>query len=120
MKVRISLAALILAAAFLTSCAPQWQKPGATSADFEAAQSACEKQALTRYPVLLRQVLVREGFSIPLSTRCSGFGATTRCATTGGQYEPPSYMPVDDNAEKRAQGLRDCLLEKGWRPAGGG
>jgi hypothetical protein len=38
------------------------------------------------------------------------------CFTTGGQYMPPVYMPVDQNQAGRNSGVRSCLFAAGWQP----
>ena len=106
----------VLALTLFPACAERWQKPGATDADFQTMKSTCEARASTRFPFILGQIQTEEGHSNPMVTKCSGSGASTRCSTSGGQYMPPRYLPVDDNKEARDQATRKCLLENDWRP----
>jgi hypothetical protein len=106
----------ILSQTLLVGCAERWQKPGATDADFQDMKSTCGAQALARFPVVLRQMQAEEGHANPVVTKCSGSGASIRCTTSGGQYVPPRYLPVDDNKETRDRATRKCLIENGWRP----
>ncbi|MFA4994197.1 MAG: hypothetical protein WC521_02710 [Bdellovibrionales bacterium] len=111
------LATCVLAFLFLSGCAEKWQKPGATEQDFEKMKLSCDNQALKRFPILLRQIQIEGERMTPFSTRCTGSGPTLSCSTSGGQYVPPTYAPMDDNRAAREAATRRCYIENGWHPA---
>jgi hypothetical protein len=105
------------AAAALAACTQYWAKPGGTPAEFEATQAACQNQAYAQFPPAMQQVMVNPGYVTPLQTICNGAGYASNCYTTGGQYIPPSFMLVDQNAGGRSSAVRSCLFAAGWQPA---
>lgn len=108
---------LVAALSFtLSGCAEKWEKPGATEMEFDAVRSVCTSQANLRFPPMMRQVQISNGYMTPEVTNCSGNDHFTNCRTTGGQYVPPSTMAVDDNEAGRNQDVRACLFENGWQP----
>lgn len=111
---------ILLAACLVSvSCAPRWQKPGSTDADFEVEKTICEKNALERFPKLLRQEQISAEDTTPPSIYCSASGGSSvRCVTTGSRYVPPMFRVVDDNESARTQDYTNCLLERGWKPTG--
>jgi hypothetical protein len=106
------LGATLIAAA----CTQYWAKPGGTGTEFEATKSACEVQAYSQFPPVMQQVMLTSGYTTPIQTSCSGTGYAVNCLTTGGQYMPPVYMPVDQNQAGRNSAARSCLFAAGWRP----
>jgi hypothetical protein len=111
------LAAVFLALGLLTACAEKWEKPGGTQQEFDAMQAACISRASSRFPPLMREVQIRNGYTTPITTNCSALGNSVNCYTTGGQYVPPLVIPVDDNDNARSQDVRSCFFENGWHPA---
>ncbi len=86
-----------------------------TDSDFQRIQAVCDDKALTHFPPIIRQIQVEGARMNPIVTSCTGAGAAMRCGTSGGQYEPPKFAPVDDNQAARAQDVRNCLFDNGWR-----
>jgi hypothetical protein len=54
-------------------------------------------------------------YTTPMQTVCSGSGYYVTCSTVGGNYVPPVYAPVDQNAGSRNGALDSCILARGWR-----
>lgn len=117
MKRHGPLACIVLLSSLAASgCAERWHNIAGAD-DFASAEKACQQRAAEKYPPIVRQIQVEPARTTPLVTSCSGVGASLRCGMSGGQYVPPRFMPVDDNALMREQEARACLREKGWRPA---
>ena len=110
------LAVIASALVTLTGCAERWEKPGATEYEFNAMKAACSSRAAARFPPMMRQVQLTNGYTTPITTNCSGYGYSVTCNTTGGQYVPPVIISVDDNNGVRSQDTRSCFFENGWRP----
>ena len=108
----IALAATLASA----SCTQYWAKPGGTKAEFEATESGCESQSYMQFPPMMQQMMISAGYTTPIQTSCSGTGYVVNCFTTGGQYIPPAYMPVDQNRSARDSAVRSCLFSAGWQP----
>lgn len=108
--------AIVLALLSLAAC-ERWVKPGATEADFEAAEARCRAQAYMMAPPAMRQVQASPGGMTPRQTRCTGSGDNRTCTTTGGDYRPPTYRSEDQNSGARRDFVRACLFDDGWRPA---
>lgn len=120
MKISGPLACVVLLSSLaVAGCADRWHKIGGSAGDddFAAAEKTCQSRAAEKYPPILRQIQVEPARTVPLVTSCSGVGTSLRCGMSGGQYVPPKFMPVDDNALMREQETHACLREKGWRPA---
>ncbi len=100
----------------LTGCAEQWHKPGASEADFEAMKAECNSQSAAKFPPLIRQVPVTNGYVTPATTSCSDTGHSVDCYTLGGQYVPPALIAIDDNENARNQNIRACFFKNGWLP----
>jgi hypothetical protein len=106
----------VLAALTLAGCAEHWAKPGATAADFEAAETRCRAQSYAMLPPVMERVMVSPATRTPRRTRCTGSGNTSNCTTTGGDYRPAIYRHDDINASGRRDMRRACLFQDGWRP----
>ena len=109
----------ILAAAFLlplTGCAEKWTKPGATDADFKAADSTCMAAALARHPPDLSQNEVMPAV-VSQSTLVGDAQAGTCQFTGGGEVAPAVTITADANQDARLADWRACLRASGWQPA---
>ncbi len=100
----------------LAACTEYWGKPGGTSAEFEATKAACTSQAYEQFAPNMRQVEISRGYTTPMQTNCTGFGNSVNCSTTGGQYMPSVYVPIDMNEGQRNGASRSCLIIAGWQP----
>lgn len=100
----------------VAGCATRWEKPGATAADFGAMTARCESRAYSRIRPAMQQVQVGSGYFTPLQTRCVDYGYTARCFQVGGEYVPPSFATIDNNADARAADVKACFFENGWSP----
>ncbi len=114
---RVVPALLIGSALTLSGCAPQlWAKPGGTETEFEGTKAACNSQSYQQFPPMMQQVMTMQGHTNPMQTSCNGTGSFVNCYTTGGDYVPPVYMPVDQNQGARNSAVRSCLMNAGWVP----
>jgi len=117
---------LLLAA--LAGCAQfQWQKDGATQADFNRDAYQCQMDAAQAYPTALTAVQLRPGYQTPSQTYCSGtdsaygagntvYGNTSmNCTTTPGQQVAPITTTYDANMGNRAQAAKACLYARGYQ-----
>jgi hypothetical protein len=101
----------------LASCASQlWAKPGGSPAEFEVAKAGCNTQSYSMFPPMMQQIMVTSGYTTPMQTNCTNVGYSVSCFTTGGNYVPPVYMPVDQNQRARNSAVRSCLMTAGWQP----
>lgn len=107
----------IVALLLVAGCAQRWEKPGATEADFEIAQSHCEARSQGQFPPAMMRTMSTAGYTTPVKTNCQNSGTNTNCNTTGGQYIPPTYRMVDQNEDARDRAVAACLLENGWHRA---
>jgi hypothetical protein len=109
--------ARVLVCLSLASCAPQlWAKPGGSPAEFEGAKEGCNTQSYSMFPPMMQQIMVTSGYMTPMQTNCTNVGYSVSCYTTGGNYVPPVYMPVDQNQGARNSAFRSCLMTAGWQP----
>ncbi len=108
---------IIVCLAFLAGCATKWEKPGATADEFDAMKSACKSRGYAQVPPAMQQVQVSTGYYIPIQTSCSGYGYTTSCYQTGGQFIPPEFITIDANDNARSELVKSCFYENGWHPA---
>jgi hypothetical protein len=109
--------AFLPVALVLSGCAEHWVKPGATAADFDAAETRCRAQSYAMLPPVMQRVMVSPASRTPVRTRCSGSGNSSNCTTTGGDYRPAVYRNDDINQAGRREMRRACLYQDGWRPA---
>lgn len=100
-----------------TGCAQRWAKLNGTESEFAATQSACNARSFSQFPPAMRQVMLMAGYTTPVQTNCFPMGYSVQCTTTGGQYIPPTYISIDDNASGRENATKSCLYSAGWRPA---
>lgn len=77
-------------------------------------KAECLSRAAAKFPPMNRQVQIGNGYTTPVMTNCNGFGYSINCYSTGGQYVPPAFMTVDDNAAGRQQEVRNCFFKHGW------
>jgi hypothetical protein len=103
----------------ICACAPQWEKPGATQDDFNAAEEQCTKTAGQEYPPALHQVLKEGAYTTQNLNGCFGSPILADCLRSQSIIVPPTFETVDDNEKPRAGFIGSCLREKGWRPVQG-
>jgi hypothetical protein len=121
-------AVLFLALSLLSGCATyQWNKDGATQADFNQDSYQCMTEAARTYPTAVVTQQVTQGYNTAAQTNCytngNAYGtgsyvygsSDTSCTTTGGQYVPPTYVNVDANTNNRAQYQRQCMFAHGYQ-----
>jgi hypothetical protein len=120
-------AALLTSALLLGGCATyQWNKDGATQADFNRDRYECTNEAARTYPTALVAEQATQGYTTAAQTNCSTNGSAygnssyvsgssnTSCTTNGGQYVPPTYVNVDVNSNNRSQAARQCMFAHGY------
>jgi hypothetical protein len=113
----LSRVTLFLACLSAAGCAPQlWAKPGGTPLQFEQTKSFCTTQSYGMFPPVMQPLMVSPGYVMPLQTTCFGGGHAVNCFTTGGDYIPPTFVPVDQNQGARNSAVRSCLMATGWQP----
>jgi hypothetical protein len=111
----LRLARIFLFALFLTGCSHLvWEKPGASTADFEAAKGHCIGQAYSQVPTAPASATIGGGYVAPSYTSCYGSGYGANCTTTGGQYVPPTVINYDANASARTEVFKGCMYADGW------
>jgi hypothetical protein len=88
---------ILLATGLLMGCA-HWDKPGATSADFHAADDACLTAAYEHTPL----------------QSCTGDPLNPNCYTAAGNYSPALAGVVDEGATGREAAYEACMSAKGW------
>lgn len=118
-------AACVLA---LQGCAQyQWQKPGATQADFNRDAYQCHAQAAQLYPAVMVSQQLTSGYVAPATTNCSttatanrafgtvyGTGNTTCTTTPGAQIQPVVYT-TDANSDNRTRAANGCMIARGYQ-----
>ena len=112
MKITSALLALFL----LCCCAPQWQKPGTTTDEMDAAQDACTQYVDKLYPQALHQRMLSSAYTTPSHAACFGSPDLMDCLHTQNVFVPPAFETVDDNKMSRDKALQSCMQEKGWQP----
>jgi hypothetical protein len=116
-----------LALAVLSGCAQyQWQKQGATQAEFNSDSYACELDAAHAYPTAMVRQQTHPGYTSPAITNCTSNGSaygsgnmvygngSTNCYTTPGQTVAPTYINVDQNEGNRTAIYKSCLVARGY------
>ena len=117
----------VAVAGLLSGCATyQWEKPGATQADFNRDNYECQTEAARTYPTTVVQVPISSGYTMPSNTSCTTHGtaygsgntvygnSNTDCTTTPGQTVAPATVPIDENANNRSNAFHNCLVARGW------
>ena len=98
----------------LAACAERWERPGATEAESEAAQSRCTAIAQQQVPPVLVWTQVSPGSWVPGERRCWTRQGVTECVQRPPSYVPPRYDWVDANTGPRRAARAACLEEGGW------
>jgi hypothetical protein len=110
--VRLSFLAAALA---LAGCGHDyWVKPGASDQDFHTDLAQCEAAAAQALPyeegtTQFGNVLARNRAS------CTQSGVFLTCSGAGPDLAPPTEIPYDANARKRAEMVAACMAGKGWQ-----
>lgn len=91
-----------------------WEKPGASTADFQADKGNCIGRAYSEVPPAMARATIGSGYVTPSYTNCYGYGYSASCTTTGGQYVPPAVVDYDANAGARKQVFQGCMYADGW------
>jgi len=94
-----------------------WVKPGATSADSDAAMEQCLSEAYLQAPSAPAVRTLGSDVAPPSFTTCSGLGASGTCITSRGRYTQPLTLRYDANARARSQIFRQCMVSAGWSEA---
>lgn len=115
-------------ATFLSGCAQyQWQKYGATQADFNRDSYECQTEAARTYPTQVVTQQITPDYATPSTTNCYGTGSAygnsgyaygssnVNCRTTPGQYVPGVKAAVDVNADNRLRTEMQCMYARGWQ-----
>ena len=110
---RLALPALLALPLALGSCA-EWERPGATPFQRDAALSRCEAAAYQYAPSQLVTVQTDRGGWVPGRRECRGEGERQRCTETQGYYRQPSYGQRDQNRPAREAMVGDCMRQDGW------
>jgi hypothetical protein len=108
------LLALSLTAFSMAGCAEEWVKPGASPAQFEAAEAQCLSDAYARFPPAETRELVSDAYYTAPEKRCDSNG--NNCYRKPPQYVPAHYQIRDTNNPPRTANVRNCLFRKGWTP----
>lgn len=93
----------------MSGCATQWQKYGATEADFYRDRTECQMLANAMYPPAMSS---GPGYQGPAQTRCTTSYGVTNCTTTPGIYVPG--VQSDMNAIARSMEVPACLRARGY------
>ena len=102
-------------AVLLAACAERWEKPGATEADSDAAQSACTAQAAEQIRPAMVWMQVQPAYWEPGETHCwTGPNGATRCTRRPSRLRPAIYDWVDVNIPIRQEARAKCLNERGF------
>ncbi|WP_376096485.1 hypothetical protein ACE7GA_04955 [Roseomonas sp. CCTCC AB2023176] len=97
----------------VASCA-EWERPGATPQQRDAALARCEAAAYSKMPAELVTVQTDAGGWVPARRECRGEGDRRRCTETAGYYRQPSYGQRDQNRPAREAMVSDCMRRDGW------
>jgi hypothetical protein len=108
------LLAVAACGALLAGCATHWYKAGATKADFDADKTHCVAEAYQSAPTHTVPVTIGSGYTEPAYTTCTGGYGTANCVTTGGNYVPPTTIPMDANMPARRATFNACMYDRGW------
>jgi hypothetical protein len=105
----------LVLALLLAACAERWEKPGATEADSDAAQSACTAQAAEQIRPAMVWMQVQPAYWEPGETRCWTHPNGVRdCVRRPPRLRPPIYDWVDVNIPIRQEARAKCLAEQGF------
>jgi hypothetical protein len=115
-------------ALWMAGCAQyQWQKRGATQAEFNRDGYECQMEAARAYPAAMVAQQITTGYTTPATTNCYsngsayGIGGTiygnsnTNCTTTPGVTVQPIVIPTDMNANNRGQAVNAYMYARGWQ-----
>lgn len=119
---------LLAIASLASGCAQyQWQKAGATEADFNRDRYYCQMEAARAFPAQIVQTQIGGGYTTPSTTNCYGTGSayggggmvygntSTNCITTPGQYVAPIVSTSDANEDNRVEAARSCMYARGYQ-----
>ncbi|MBR0670189.1 hypothetical protein [Neoroseomonas soli] len=98
----------------LAGCAENWERPGATEAEAEAAQAECTAWAAQQVPPALVWTQTAPGYWERPERRCFSRRGQTECVVRPARYQPPQYGWVDANTGPRRAARAACLQEGGW------
>ena len=99
----------------LAACAERWEKPGATEAESDAAQSACTAVAAEKIAPAMVWMQVQPAYWEPGDRHCwTGANGITRCRSSPPRWRPPVFDWVDVNIPARREARAQCLQEQGF------
>ncbi len=112
MKIALAFVSLLLLVS-IAGCGMGWRRPNTSEAEFYQDRYACEREAASMYPIVMRPS--GPGNQTPAQTDCTSYGNQISCTTSPGSYVPaPQY---DSNANARSSAVSSCLEARGyvWR-----
>ena len=99
----------------LAACAERWERPGATEAEADAAQSACTALAAEQIKPAMVWMQVQPAYWEAGETHCwTAPNGVTRCTRRPPRLRPPVYDWVDVNIPARQEARAKCLNEQGF------
>lgn len=111
----VRVGAMFLALAVAGCAQYEWQKYGATQADFNQDRYQCQMEAASAYPTAAVTQQIRAGYVGPSTTNCSNWGYSVTCSTTPGQVVAPLTTTVDVNQDNRGQAAKACMYARGYQ-----
>ena len=120
-------AAVVLLASMAGCAQYQWQKYGASQAEFNRDTYECQMEAARTYPTAMVTQQISSGYTTAATTNCYSTGAAygagasvygssnTNCTTTPGVQVQPVAYTADVNANYRAQAAKSCLYARGYQ-----
>jgi hypothetical protein len=106
--------AIAACGALLAGCVTHWYKDGATKAAFDEDRTQCVAEAYRSVPAHDVPVTIGNGYTEPAYTTCAGGYGSANCVTTGGNYVPPTTIPMDANRPARRAAFNACMYDRGW------
>ncbi|GAB0114713.1 hypothetical protein [Acidisoma sp. C75] len=107
------LASLALIACGLLAGCTTWEKPGASEADRDAAETHCQAVSHMVLPPNLYTTYSR-GASYSDRKKCEK-NSFNGCVKRGGRYYAIQESTTDANSDGRDSVFRDCMYQGGWR-----
>ncbi|HYF60539.1 MAG TPA: hypothetical protein VEA81_16450 [Burkholderiaceae bacterium] len=105
--------AAALVAAGLAGCGT-WVHPSKPPEAFHADRLACERHAVSLYPVTIVARMAQPPRVTPATTTCTQQGPQQVCTTVPSTVLPPRWVNEDVNAGPRSTVRSDCLRANGW------